>query len=169
METGCLSDNLHRALDLTDRVAVVTGGRSGLGRVFCEALTEFGADVVCADLREEWAKETTESVRQLGDRCMPIQVDVADYAQASAMFDQVQSRCGRLDILVNNAGIISPPAPIHEFDAVVWRQVLNVNLDGSIYCMKEALKLLLLQKKGSIINVSSVDGICGNDVFPAVA
>jgi NAD(P)-dependent dehydrogenase (short-subunit alcohol dehydrogenase family) len=164
-----MSSRLQQAFDLTDRLGLVTGGGSGLGRVFCESLAEFGADVICADLRLDRAKEAVELIRQFGHRAVPIQVDVTDYEQVRAMFDEVQRQFGRLDVLVNNAGIVSLPAGIHEFDVAVWKRVMGVNLDGSFYCMKEALRLMLPQKKGSIINISSVAGICGNDIFPAVA
>jgi NAD(P)-dependent dehydrogenase (short-subunit alcohol dehydrogenase family) len=164
-----MSGRLQQAFDLTGKVALVTGGGSGLGRVSCESLAEFGADVVCADLRNDRAEETVGLIQHYGHRAVPMQVDVTDYEQVRVLFAEVGRQFGGLDVLVNNAGIVSLPAGIHEFDVAVWKRVMSVNLDGSFYCMKEALRLMLPQKKGSIINVSSVAGMYGNDVFPAVA
>ena len=90
--------------DLTGRVAMVTGGGSGIGRSMCDGLAEFGADVVVADLDEEGAKETVEARSKYGHRAMAIKVDVSKAADVENMVSQTVAKFGRLDIACNNAG-----------------------------------------------------------------
>ncbi len=156
-----MSTGTRALFDLDGRVAIVTGGGSGLGREFCEALAEFGADVVCSDLRRDRAEETCRAIEQYGHKAVAVQADVSSYEQVRAMFTQAEETFGRLDILVNNAGIINRRCPIDQMDIEDWHKVLDVNLHGVFYCMKEGLRIMLRQKKGSIINVTSVTGLCG--------
>lgn len=153
----------HPLFDLSDRVALVTGGGSGLGREFCDILAEFGADVVCPDLNQEGAEETCEMIKKYGHKTLPIKVDVSDYEQVKTMFKQVADTFGRLDILVNNAGITSRGAQIHLMGINEWHKVIDVNLNGVFYCMKEGLRIMVEQKKGVIINIASILGLNGID------
>jgi NAD(P)-dependent dehydrogenase (short-subunit alcohol dehydrogenase family) len=149
--------------DLTGRVAVVTGGGSGLGHEFCDVLSEFGAEVVCSDLRKERAEETCRAIQRHGRRAVAVQTDVSDYAQVQAMFKQTEDTFGRLDILVNNAGVINRRCSIDQMDVQDWHKVLDVNVHGVFYCMKEGLRIMIRQKRGSIINITSITGLCGVD------
>jgi NAD(P)-dependent dehydrogenase (short-subunit alcohol dehydrogenase family) len=151
--------------DLNDKVAMVTGGGSGLGRAFCDILADFGADIICPDLRKERAEETCEIIKKYGHRTLAIEVDVSKYDQVQAMFKQLQGTFDRLDILVNNAGITVPRCAIDQIEVDDWHKVIDVNLNGTFYCMKEGLRLMMKQKKGSIINIASIAGLCGIDPY----
>jgi len=153
--------------DLNHAVALVTGGGSGLGREFCRVLAEFGAGVVCVDLYEDRAKETCMMIEEAGHNTMALQGDVSDYQQVRSVFEKVEEAFGRLDILVNNAGITNLPCHIDKMDVQNWQKVIDVNLHGTFYCMKEALKLMLPREKGSIVNVASITGLRGTE--PEVA
>ena len=158
-----MTATVHPLFDLAGKVAVVTGGGSGLGQEFCSILAEFGADVVCPDLRRDRAEATCEMIKEYGHRALPMAVDTSKYDQVKGMFQEVEDTFGRLDVLVNNAGILSAAAAIHEMSVEDWHRVLDVNLHGVFYCMKEGLKLMVKQRRGSIINISSVIGMYGLD------
>lgn len=154
-----MSEAIHPLFDLSDRVALVTGGGSGLGREYCDVLAEFGATVVCCDLIKDRADETCEIISKYRHKTEAVQADVADYAQVREMFQGVENAFGRLDILVNNAGISTRPVPFAEIDLDEWHKLQRVNLDGTFYCMREGLGIMVKQKRGSIINISSIAGV----------
>jgi NAD(P)-dependent dehydrogenase (short-subunit alcohol dehydrogenase family) len=142
---------------LNGKVALVTGAGSGLGRQFSEAMAEAGADVACADIDEESAKATAAAVEGLGRRGVAIGCDVTAEAQVEAMVDRTVAALGRLDILFNNAGIADPEALLlHEYPTANWRAVLDVDLDGVFFCAREALKVMVRQQSGKIINIASI-------------
>ena len=153
------------------KVALVTGAGSGLGREFCAAMAEAGADVACADIDEESAKATAAVVEALGRRGLAISCDVTDEAQVAAMVARTAAELGRLDILFNNAGIADPQAlQLHEYPTADWRAVLDVDLHGVFFCAREALKVMVAQQSGKIINVASIWGLAGSSsLFPALA
>jgi 3-oxoacyl-[acyl-carrier protein] reductase len=148
-------------IDLTDKVAVVTGGAQGIGKAIAETLAQRGADVVVADLQAEKAEAVTrELAANTGRRAIAIEVDVADSASAQAMIDHVIAEFGRVDILVNNAGITRDNLimRMQEFD---WDLVLNINLKGAFNCSKAIIRPMMKQRYGRIVNISSVSGIAG--------
>lgn len=152
--------------DLTGRVTLVTGGERGLGRVMAEAVAETGSDVIINyPLPEEKsrAEETANFISELGVRTQIIQADVTDAEKVEAMFADAERAFGRIDILINNAGITSPPAMVHEMAVSDWDRVINVNLRGAFLCMKYALPIMMRQKQGCIINVSSVGALLASD------
>ncbi|MGA3207432.1 MAG: SDR family NAD(P)-dependent oxidoreductase [Syntrophales bacterium] len=161
-----MSDGKQILFDLRGKTAVVTGGGSGLGREFCDVLAEFGANVVCSDIYKDRAEETIEIIKKYGNRTLAIEVDVSKYDQVQTMFKQVESTFGGLDVLVNNAGILISVSPIDQLDVGDWHKLLNVNLHGTFYCMKEGLRIMMKQKKGSIINIASIGGLVGLDFSP---
>lgn len=154
-----MSGEINTFFDLSGRVAVVTGGGSGLGREFCDVLAEFGADILCPDLYKERAEETCEMIKKYGHRTMAIGVDVSKYDEVKAMFNHLEKTWGRLDILVNNAGITTVRPILHKMDVMSWQKVIDVDLHGVFYCMKEGLGMMIKQKKGSIINITSIAGL----------
>jgi len=148
----------HKLYDLTGKVAIVTGGGSGLGREFCDVLAEYGADVACPDLYKERADETCKIIKKYGHKTLAIKSDLSKYDHVQAMFKQVMDNFGRVDILVNNAGISAHPAPIGQVDLEDWHNVINIDLHGVFYCMREGLRIMAEQKAGTIINIASVLG-----------
>ena len=149
--------------DLTGRVALVTGGGSGIGRSMCDGLAEFGADVVVADLDEEGAKETVEAISKYGHRAMAIKVDVSKAADVENMVGQTVAKFGHLDIACNNAGGLVGRYRIHETPEELWDKIMAVNFKGIFLCTKAEVTVMLKQKKGSIINTASVGAIVPGD------
>lgn len=158
-----MSGEVQRLNDLSGKVALVTGGGSGLGREFCDVLAEYGADVVCPDFYLDRAKETCEIIQKYGHRTMALKVDVAQYPQVKAMFLEVRNKFGKLDILVNNAGIAPASALIHETNPEDWQRVIDVDLNGVFYCLKEGLGIMVQKKSGAVINIASNLGIAASE------
>jgi NAD(P)-dependent dehydrogenase (short-subunit alcohol dehydrogenase family) len=149
--------------NLEGKVSLITGAGSGLGRIFCEAMAENGSQVICSDVNETWAQETARTIATTTMKPMIVKADVSRQDEVRALFQVVERKYGRLDILINNAGIATKSAKIHEMRLEDWTKVINVNLTGTFLCMQEGLKLMLRQKGGSIINISSILGLVGAD------
>jgi len=145
--------------DLSGRVALVTAGGRGLGREFCLAVAEFGADVACADVRVEAARETVDLIKTFGHRAIAIEADVSKPDQVERMVNQTVAELGTIDILFNNAGIPNPPVRIHELSIEDWDMVMAVDLRGMFLCMRKVLPVMLEKKMGVIINTASVAGL----------
>jgi 3-oxoacyl-[acyl-carrier protein] reductase len=149
--------------DLTGRVALVTGGGSGIGRSICEGLAEFGAHVAVADINEKWANETAHSISTFGHETLAIKVDVTSSASVDGMVRATVSRFNTVDILVANAGGLVGMAFIHETSEEVWDRIIALNFKSVFLCNKAVLPFMLKQKKGSIINTASVGAILPGD------
>jgi NAD(P)-dependent dehydrogenase (short-subunit alcohol dehydrogenase family) len=141
--------------DLTDKVAIVTGGGGGLGRAFCEAMAEFGADVACVDSDEQKAKACVKKIKKYGRRAIAIRADISDYNQVESMVNNAISKLGRIDILFNNAAVTDLATKLYETPIDVWDRMIRINLTGVFMCMRAVLPVMIRQKKGSIINISS--------------
>ena len=148
-------------MNLNDKVAVVTGAAQGIGRAIAETLAQQGADVVVADLQVEKAEATAKEIAaDTGRRAIAVQVDVADNASARAMIDRIIAELGRIDILVNNAGVTRDTL-IMRMKEADWDLVLNVNLKGAFNCSKAAIRPMMKQRYGRIVNITSVSGLAG--------
>jgi NAD(P)-dependent dehydrogenase (short-subunit alcohol dehydrogenase family) len=144
-------------VDLSGRRALVTGGNSGIGAAIVASLAAAGADVAINYIgHPEAAEAGATAVRAAGPRAMTIEADVSDADAVSTMFARIDSEWGGIDILVNNAGIDGAAAAAADADLVAWRRVIEINLYGAFYCAREALKRMLPQKRGVILNMSSV-------------
>jgi len=143
-------------IDLTGRVALVTGASRGIGRAIATGLARAGA-TVCINYRQqhERAKETLQAIEAAGGHAFVHRADVSDRAQADALIGAVVGRAGRLDILVNNAGI-SREGLFVEMSDGEWTSVLETNLGGVYHCARQGAHHMLRQGWGRIINVSSV-------------
>lgn len=141
---------------LQDKVAVVTGGGSGLGREFCVELAKEGARVVAADVDEAGAHGTVELVADAGGDGFAVSADVSDAASVQAMVDAVVERHGTIDVLVNNAGLVGEMGRVHEVSEESWDRVMNVDLKGVFLCSKHVLPTMLSAGSGVIINIASV-------------
>jgi 3-oxoacyl-[acyl-carrier protein] reductase len=149
-------------LDLTDKVAVVTGGSRGIGRAVSIMLGRQGAHVAFIDRAACLVDDHTKGdVEALGRRSVCVGGDVTDPAACAATVDAALKEFGRIDILVNNAGITRDDLAMRMSDAA-WAEVLNVNLTGAFYMARAALRPMIRQRSGRIINMSSVSGQMGN-------
>ncbi len=146
---------------LGGKVALVTGAGKGFGRAFSLAFAEAGADVICVDIDEKSLKETTELLKQVGHRVLPLIIDVAKSKGVESMAEQVLLEFARLDIAVNNAGIIHKPYRFHEIPLEEWNRLIAIDLTGVFTCMQNELRMMVKQKSGVIINISSVTGLIG--------
>jgi len=147
--------------ELEGRVALVTGGGSGIGAACVVALAACGAQVVVTDVDLRLAHASAESVRQAGGRALARRLDVTDPGAVRKCLSEVVATTGGLDVAVNNAGVAVPVTPAAEITDEQWQHVRSVNLDGVFYCLREELRLMRTRGGGSIINLSSVLGQVG--------
>ena len=144
-------------LELRGRRALVTGANSGIGRAIAEALGREGARV-CVNyvVQPEAAQAVANGIAAAGGTAIAEQADVADAGQVARMFAAVDQAWGGLDILVNNAGIDGGRAPAWDQDPAAWRRVLDINLTGAYLCAREALRRMVPQRRGVVLNLTSV-------------
>jgi NAD(P)-dependent dehydrogenase (short-subunit alcohol dehydrogenase family) len=150
---------------LSGKIAVVTGGATGLGATFSAALAEAGANVVvCGRGRHGSLNEAKERIRAFGVDCLTVECDVAKEDQVVAMSGAVRDHFGRCDILVNNAGV-TWGTPTEEMTLENWNKVIQTNLTGAFLCTREFGKMMMEQQSGgSIIMVSSVSAFVGGEI-----
>jgi 3-oxoacyl-[acyl-carrier protein] reductase len=142
-------------LQLTGRVALVTGASRGIGRGIAELLAERGASVAISwNAREDLAREVEAAIVAKGGRAQAVQCDVADERAVQEMVGQVEASLGPVDILVNNAGI-TRDTHVLMMDTQRWIDVRSVNLDGAFYCVRATVRGMLLRRWGRIINITS--------------
>lgn len=144
--------------DLAGRVALVTGGGSGIGRATAQVLGARGASVVVADLHEESAAETAKLLGA-DARVAFVRADVADAASVEQMVAFAVDRFGSLDFACNVAGVSGEPKPFIDHTAADWQRVIDVDLTGVFLCMQHELRRMIAQGSGAIVNVSSAAGV----------
>jgi len=151
---------------LEGKVAIVTGGGSGIGRAVAVRFAEEGAAVVVAGQRVERLRETAEIIESSGGRALATGCDVTDAEQVKKLVDGAVAAYGRLDILVNNAARNRPDTAVNETVAEMsqdwWAATLAVNVTGAFYCCKYALQPMIRAGGGCIINIASTSGVTGN-------
>jgi len=146
---------------MTGKVALVTGGSSGIGRATALAFVREGAVVGIVDVDIGGGEETVRMIKQTGGDAMFIQCDVSQAAEVKAAVDKTVEIYGRLDYAFNNAGIQVGPNPIVDCPEETWNKVLSINLTGVWLCMKYEIPQMLKQGKGAIVNTASVAGLLG--------
>ncbi len=148
-------------LPLEGKVALVTGGARGIGQAIATVLAQRGATVAVADMRAELAEATAQEIAsKTGRKTLAISVDVSSAESARLMVEKVIAELGRVDILVNNAGITRDNL-IMRMDEKDFEAVVDVNLKGVWNCCKAAVRPMMRQRSGRIINISSVSGLAG--------
>lgn len=145
---------------LEGKVALITGGANGIGKVTAKRFLIEGAKVVISDINEEMGNETVGELRQYGEITF-IQADVSNTEQVEKMVDSIVKAYKKIDILINNAGI-TIDGMLTKMDESSWEKVLSVNLSGVFKCTKAVVPVMLEQGSGVILNASSVVGIHGN-------
>ena len=148
---------------LKDKVAIITGSASGIGKGIAQRFAEEGAKVAIADINLELAEKTAE---ETGDCAMAVAVNVSDKESVEKMVDAVESKLGALDIFVNNAGV-SYISPFLECSEELWDKTMAINLKGTFNGAQAAIKRMIVRKKGVILNMSSQSGKAGNSQYTA--
>ena len=148
-------------MELNQKVALVTGGGQGIGRVIADNLAKMGAHTVLGDINLENAEKAAKKIRDNGGKATAVLLNVMDPVNVRQVFDLIGKKFKPLDILVNNAGITKDGLFIRmkEDD---WDRVLAVNLKGSFLCGQQAAKQMMKQRSGSIVNIASIVGVMGN-------
>jgi NAD(P)-dependent dehydrogenase (short-subunit alcohol dehydrogenase family) len=146
--------------DLTGRVAIVTGGGTGIGRQMATGLAESGADVVLCARKHERCEQVAAELERLDVRALGLRCDVRDPADIAAVVDRTRADFGRIDVLVNNAGT-SWGAPAEDHPLEGWQKVIDVNLTGVFLFAQAAGRVMIEQQGGKIVNIASVAALGG--------
>jgi len=153
---------------LEGKVAIVTGGASGIGRATALAFSNEGAKVAVADVNDEGGEETVEMIINSGGSAFFVHTDVSKSAEVENMVDKTVEKYGRLDCAFNNAGIAGEMAPTTECTEENWDRMTSVHLRGVWLCMKYEIPAMIKQGGGAIVNMSSVEGLgAGTPLAPA--
>lgn len=150
-----------------EKVAIVTGGSHGIGKSACQILAKEGAKVAITDVKDEDGKQVAEDIQKAGGTAEYWHLDVSQAAAVETVFNQVKQKWGKIDVLVNNAGISGPNKPTHEIEESEWNALIAINVNGVFLCTKQAVKAMLENGGGSIINLSSIYGLVGAPDAPA--
>ena len=140
---------------LQDRVAIVTGGGTGIGKGIAEAFAGEGCNLVIASRTAARLEAAAEELRQSGVEVLAVPTDVGDEGQVKALFQRTMAHLGRLDILVNSSGAFDG-GPIDEITSEAWHNVIDANLTGPFYCIREAFPVMKAAGGGRIINIGSI-------------
>lgn len=141
-----------------DKVCIVTGAGSGIGKATAIRLAEEGGKVLCVDLNLESAQVTMQEILEMNGEALAIKADVGNVDQVNAFVARAVETWGRIDVLVNNAGV-NLPGVFHEVSDATINLTLDVNLKGPMYASRAAIPHMLKQGSGSIVNISSVNGL----------
>jgi NAD(P)-dependent dehydrogenase (short-subunit alcohol dehydrogenase family) len=156
---------MPRTLD--GKVALVTGGASGIGRATALTFAREGAKLVVADMNEEGGRQTVHILTENGGDATFVQVDVSNATEVEAMISKTVGTYGRLDCAHNNAGILGTPfIPMTDYTEDEWDQIMKINLKGVWLCMKYEIPQMLQQGGGAIVNTASGAGLVGSASFP---
>jgi NAD(P)-dependent dehydrogenase (short-subunit alcohol dehydrogenase family) len=153
---------MAEAIDLTDRVAVVTGAGAGMGRAIADELARAGAHIAVLERNAETSAEAATELRRHGTRTLSIPTDVSVRSAVDAAFARVKSEFGRIDALVNNAGVSHIGPFTQDVTDDAWHETVAIMQTGVFYCMRAAGRVMLEQRSGSIVNIASIRGFSPN-------
>ena len=149
-------------MDLSGKVAIVTGAGRGLGWAIAERLARDGAHLVMAEVDRASGEDKAAIIRKMGREALALPTDVSRWSDVEKMVEQTMDRFKRIDILVNNAGILGPYYPVMEYPEEIWDRVMAVNLKGTFLSCKGVLPVMKEQRSGKIVSMASVAGKEGN-------
>ena len=141
-------------MSLSGQVALVTGGGTGIGKAIAQAMHKEGAKIIIVGRKEEILKQAQA---ELGSDVEMMTCDVTQEDQVKKVYENIMSNHGKIDILINNAGMAAK-AKSYEMSYDLWKKVVDVNLNGAFLCAREAMKIMVNQKSGRIINIGSISG-----------
>ena len=147
------------------KVAIVTGGSKGLGKVIAKQLAQEGAATVINGRNMTALEKATQEIRQDGGQINAIQADVSNSGDVETMIDKVIEDHGRIDILINNAAVFAESVRIMDLEEEEWDRIMTTNLKGVFLCAKAVIKQMLMQKSGKIVNMTSFTGKTGRVVY----
>jgi gluconate 5-dehydrogenase len=153
--------------DLSGKVSIVTGGHTGLGWEIAEGLAEMGSDVVIVGRRLENCQSAAKRLASLGIKTLAVKCDVSEQQDVVNMVESVMEKFNKVDILVNNAGV-SWGAKAEKMQLEDWERVIRVNLTGTFLCCQHIGRVMINNKQGKIINVSSITGLVGMSYLDSV-
>ena len=145
------------------KVAVVTGGASGIGRATCLLLAKEGSSVAVTDINDDAGREAVAEIKNNGGVADYWHMNVTNEKEVEKVFADINSKYGKINILVNNAGIPGPPKATHELTTEEWDKVMDINLKGVFFCTKYVIKYIQMSGGGSIVNLSSMLGLIGGE------
>jgi NAD(P)-dependent dehydrogenase (short-subunit alcohol dehydrogenase family) len=152
---------------LKDKVAVVSGAGSGIGRAIAETYAQEGAKVVVTDINEAHGEETVAAIKAAGGEAFFVKADSSKAEDNKKLVEAIVEKYGRLDIACNNAGIGGPAAPTGEYPLEAWDKVIAVNLSGVFYACRYQLEQMEKNGGGSIVNIASIHGTVAAPLSPA--
>ena len=148
-------------LYLKDKIAIVTGGASGIGAKTAEFLVQEGVKVLIADVNQEKIEKTLNFLKKMNGAVNGVYCDVTDEKQVSQMMEQALSHFGAIDFLVNSAGVGGGMSPLEKAARAEWQRILDINLMGTIHCCKAVMPILRQKNSGRIVNIASEAGVSG--------
>jgi gluconate 5-dehydrogenase len=154
--------NVKQLMDLQGRVAVVTGGATGLGLQMATGLAEAGSNIAICSRKLENCEQAAAQIEKLGVKALPVGCDVTKQAEVEAMRDAVLKAFGRVDVLVNNAGR-AWAAPPEETPLERWQQVFDLNITAPFLCAQALGREMIQARRGKIINIASIAGLVGRN------
>ena len=148
-------------MKLENKVAIVTGAGSGVGKAIAGLFAKEGAKVIASDINETGVKELIASSGDIAGEIVFSQTDVSNRSQVEAMIDLAVNKYGKLDVLVNNAGVLDKMYSVTEVEDEFWDKVMGVNVNSVMYACRKAIPIMMKNGGGSIINTASVGGLFG--------
>jgi len=156
-----MKKNEYNPFSLDDKIAIVTGATSGIGRAISISLAKFGANIVIVGRDLTRAEKVSKEIKELGRETLIVKADVTKRDDVQAIVNNALSKFGRIDILVNSAGIAKIEGPAEDLSESDWDETIAVNLKGTFLCCQAAGRVMIKQNGGKIINIASTDGVVG--------
>jgi NAD(P)-dependent dehydrogenase (short-subunit alcohol dehydrogenase family) len=148
-------------MNFKNKIILITGAASGIGRAAAMAFAEAGGFVIASDINEKGGLETVAKIKSMGEKATFIKTNVAVFEEVKKLMNQIVEQFGRLDIAINNAGINGVLARTVDYPVDDWERVISVNASSVYYCMKTQIPIMLQQGGGTIVNTASIAGLKG--------